>query len=82
MPPYQKHFRRILQKYFPQKSTSIQSQIDLEFASLQQDIRFGATSSNPMDRRMAIAGYFLATIKTLDKEGVAYGNNRQRSKNM
>ncbi len=72
MPTYQKFFHRILQKHFPQKSTSLQAQIDLEFAALQQDIRFGATSSNPMDRRMDIAGYFLATIKALDKEGIAY----------
>ena len=76
MLPYQKFFSHALQKHFPQKHNSLQSQIDLEFGSLQPDIRFGATSSNPMDRRMNIAGYFLATIKALDKAGVDYDSIR------
>lgn len=76
MKPYRKFFYRVLQNHFLEKSKSLQSQIDMEFESLQPDILFGATSSNPMDRRMRIAGYFLATIKALDKAGVEYDTIR------
>lgn len=45
------------------------NQIESDFDSIKNDIQFAYHSSNPMDKRMEIAGYFLATIKVLDKQG-------------
>jgi L-2-amino-thiazoline-4-carboxylic acid hydrolase len=69
---YKKHFQKILTKHFPQKGNVLRSRIDIAFADIQKDIGFSINPKNPMDKRMQIAGYFLATIKVLDNEQIDF----------
>lgn len=71
MATYRKYFKRVLRKYFPNDATIVAA-IDAEFVWIQPDFSFAKQSKNPMDRRMEIAGYFLATIKILDRKSVDF----------
>ncbi len=73
---YKKYFQKILTKHFPQKGKWLQTQIDTAFEVIQKDIGFSIKPENPMDKRMQIAGYFLATIKVLDNEQLNYEDIR------
>lgn len=77
MDNYKKYFRLVLKKYFPEKWATLQMAIDSDFVSMEPHIRFAKHSKNPVDRRLVFAGYFLSTIKILEKEYVEFEKIKQ-----
>lgn len=72
MKAYKKSFQTILSNYFLDKAADWQLKIDAAFELLQTDILFAKHSPNPVDKRMEMAAYFLATIQVLDAESIDY----------
>jgi hypothetical protein len=62
---YKKHFNRNIRATFPDHADKIISETEVSYQQLSPDVSFAASSSNPMDRRLAFSAYFLALIKTL-----------------
>ena len=77
MKEYKKYFQKEIERFYPDNSKHISREIDLAFLSISQDISFAKNSRNPIDKRLEIAGYFLATVKVLDKEGESYDRIRE-----
>ncbi|MDZ7648552.1 MAG: hypothetical protein U5K54_15935 [Cytophagales bacterium] len=69
MEKFRKYFHSAIQQEYPQRATQLIADIETSFKRIQPDVRFAKTSKNPVDRRMEIAAYFLATIEVLDKVG-------------
>ncbi len=70
--PFTKFFKKALEKHFPQQSSVLQNEVDERFKVLSIDTRFASTSSNPIDKRLDFAAYFLALIQTLEKRNQSY----------
>lgn len=79
MKAYRKYFIKGIKKSFPASSTAIINETDENFKALAEDTRFGATSPNPIDRRLDFAAYFLALLKTLDRYGESFESIRKIS---
>jgi len=69
MGKFRKYFHEAIQKEYPQTAAHCIADIETAFKRIQPDIQFAKTSKNPVDRRMEIAAYFLATIEVLNKNG-------------
>jgi len=69
MGKFRKYFHQGILKYDPHQATQLLADIEAAFKRIQPDVRFAKTSKNPVDRRMEIAAYILATIEVLDKAG-------------
>ncbi len=69
MGKFRKYFHQGILQYDPQQATQLIADIEAAFKRIQPDVRFAKTSKNPVDRRMEIAAYILATIEVLDKAG-------------
>ncbi len=72
MEPYKPFFARAIEVHYPGRSTDILAAVDTHYARIAEDIRFAATSTNPIDRRLDFSAYFLALILTLDAGGESY----------
>jgi hypothetical protein len=72
MASYKKYFDRVIRDHYPEKFDQLRAAIDAHFKSIAPDIRFAATSKNPIDRRLEVCSYFLAVFKTLDECGEPY----------
>lgn len=68
---YKPYFKKVISTYYPDCSKLL-IEIDSTYQSILPDVQFARTSSNPMDKRMEFAGYFLATIQVLDRNGESY----------
>lgn len=69
---YDAFFRKVLEKHFAvEKAESIMKETEVELDGMHNDLTFVDESPNPMDRRIALSGIFLALIKVLDKQGMA-----------
>ena len=79
MKDHKPYFRKAVAKFYPDKSSALLTEIDKAFEALHGDISFAATSKNPMDRRLDVAGYFLAMIISLDKRGESFEDIRRIS---
>ncbi|HYG19449.1 MAG TPA: L-2-amino-thiazoline-4-carboxylic acid hydrolase [Ohtaekwangia sp.] len=79
MKNYKKSFRTVLRHCYPEEAGSLLSLINHRFAEISDDVRFARMSNNPMDRRMDAAGYFLAMMMVLDKEGASFERIREIS---
>jgi len=53
--------------------------VDNQFEIMLPDVKFAATSSNPIDKRLVFSAYFLALIKVLDQHGEGYDRIRDVS---
>lgn len=69
MGKFRKYFHAAIKKEYPQTAVHLIADIETAFIRIQPDVRFAKTSKNPVDRRMEIAAYFLATIEVLNKNG-------------
>ena len=69
---YKIFFREAIDSHYQRNANSIMTEIGSTFELLREDIHFGKTSKNPIDRRMEIAGYFLAFMIVLDKQGESF----------
>lgn len=69
MPKFKKYFAASVRARYPSNAESLVIELDKEFDVLLPDVKFAATSSNPMDRRLVFCAYFLALIKVLDNHG-------------
>lgn len=79
MKGYRKYFVAGARKNFTEQSEKIITETDDNFKQISADTSFAAKSANPIDRRLDFAGYFLAFIKTLDKQGYSFEKIRQIS---
>ncbi len=69
---YKKHFRSVVQRHYPDAFESLLAETESQYAVIAQDTQFTAKSTNPMDRRLDFAAYFLALIQSLEKHGEAF----------
>ena len=72
MKQFKKYFAASLRTRYPSNAESLLIELDKEFQLLLPDVKFAATSSNPIDRRLIFCAYFLALIKVLDNHGESF----------
>jgi hypothetical protein len=72
MPQFKKYFTASIRSRYPSNAESLLIELDKEFDLLLPDVKFAATSKNPMDRRLVFCAYFLALIKVLDHHGESF----------
>jgi hypothetical protein len=76
MTGYRPYFEKIIRRNYLDKASHLITKITQAFNKIEPDVRFGFLSKNPVDRRMEVAGYFLATIQVLDQEGEDFNKIR------
>jgi hypothetical protein len=69
---YRKHFAEATLRQFDAESRSIIEDTDSRYHSISKDVGFAAHSTNPLDRRLDFAAYFLAFIQALEQRGLKY----------
>jgi hypothetical protein len=69
---FTKFFKKAIEKHFPNEADLLMQEVDQCFKVLSVDTRFAAKSSNPIDRRLDFAAYFLALIQTLESRNHSY----------
>lgn len=69
---YKKYFQKVLKKHFPDRIAVLLANIDATFEVLRPDVQFAKHSTNPIDRRLEFAAYFLAASVQLEQEKVEY----------
>lgn len=72
MAQFKKFFEASVRSNYASNADAILIKLDQEFQQILPDVKFAATSSNPMDRRLTFCAYFLALIKVLDKAGESF----------
>lgn len=77
MKNYRPYFRTVINRYYPATASLLVEEIERQFVAMAGDIAFAKTSSNPIDKRMEISAYFLATVKVLDGEQAGYERIRE-----
>jgi len=70
-------FEKTIYRNYPGNAGHIFAETARQSERITPDIKFAATSKNPMDKRMLICGYFLALIITLDEMGESYEDIRK-----
>ncbi|WP_430965666.1 L-2-amino-thiazoline-4-carboxylic acid hydrolase [Spongiimicrobium sp. 2-473A-2-J] len=55
-------------KQFPESHDSIIRDADKIYMQVSKDTKFSKSSSNPLDKRLEVMAYFLATIQTLEEK--------------
>ena len=65
MKNYRPYFRKVIQSHYAGSTLQIMEEIEGNFTAMAADYAFAKTSANPVDKRMEISAYFLATVKTL-----------------
>lgn len=75
--PFKKYFYQCIQQTYPNQASVWLAAIDKRFLEIQPDVAFARYSKNPIDRRLTIAAYFLATISVLNKAGLPYQEIRK-----
>jgi len=73
---YRKYFHQIIRKHFPDSSRIIIEEINSFYETIIHDIKTIRYSGNPLDRRLAIAAYFLSLIHILEKKVDPYDSIR------
>ena len=68
-----------IRKNFPEQADKLITETDNNFKQISPDTSFAASSSNPIDKRLDFAAYFLAFIKVLDKQGESFDKIRKVS---
>lgn len=76
MSKYKKYFIKAIQSYFPNTSEEIMAEVETNYQDISIDTQFATTSMNPIDKRLDFCAYFLALIKTLDKQGESFDKIR------
>jgi hypothetical protein len=74
---YRPYFIKVIKRDFPLQHQQIVAITEEHFTKIFPDIKFAATSKNPVDKRLDFCGYFLALIKTLEEEGEDFESIRR-----
>ena len=69
---FKRYFIRAIKKHFPSDASSLVRELDDRFQVLSVDTKFASHSSNPIDRRLDFAAYFLGLIQTLEGKNQSY----------
>ena len=77
MQSYRPYFIKVIKRDFPGKYQQVLAATEEHFKNILPDIRFAATSKNPIDKRLYFCGYFLALIKALEGEGEDFESIRR-----
>lgn len=77
MEKYRKYFARAIKKTYPDKADFLIDEIDNNFKIISIDTSFALSSANPLDKRLDFSAYFLALVKTLDRQGEAFESIRR-----
>lgn len=73
------YFHQIITKYYPSEAKNLLAEIELRAQKQGKDVAFSHTSGNPIDKRMLIAGDFLALMRVLDENGASFEQIRKIS---
>ncbi len=71
---YRKFFKQIINTKLPELASSIVLETDNQYLTVSKNTNFSKKSSNPLDKRLDLMAYFLALIKTLEKNHIGYEN--------
>lgn len=74
---FRKYFHQCIHQTYPSQAAGWLAAIDARFAEIQPDIAFATHSKNPIDRRLTVAAYFLATISVLNNAALPYPEIRK-----
>lgn len=74
---FKKFFIKGLKSHFPDTHASLLSEVEERFSNISKDTRFATKSSNPMDKRLDFAAYFLALIQALENHGQSFEQIRR-----
>ena len=77
MNDYRKYFLKAIRNTYPDNHPGIILQVDSHYNDISPDTKFALTSKNPIDKRLDFCSYFLALIKTLDKQGETFESIRK-----
>jgi L-2-amino-thiazoline-4-carboxylic acid hydrolase len=69
---FTKYFQKAIEKHFALESAALIKEVDERFKVLSVDTRFASKSSNPLDKRLDFAAYFLALIQILENRNLSY----------
>jgi hypothetical protein len=74
---FKKHCEAEIQRRFSAGDAErIMRDIEARYIAIYPDIAFARTSSNPLDRRLEVCAYLLATIRVMEARGLAYNEIR------
>lgn len=79
MADYRRYFSSVIQKHFPVKARIIIENAERYYFQSLPDIQFARFSGNPIDKRMDIASYFLAMMRSLQEQGESFESIRSIS---
>ncbi len=69
---FKKYFKTAINNHFANDSIELLGEVDRRYKTLSVDTAFARKSTNPMDKRLEVAAYFLAFIQTLESKGQTY----------
>jgi hypothetical protein len=69
---FKKVFKKAIKKRFPRDSKSLIHEVEERFTAISFDTQFASKSSNPLDKRLDFAAYFLALIQSLENRQFSY----------
>ncbi|TXI68852.1 MAG: hypothetical protein E6Q41_03480 [Cyclobacteriaceae bacterium] len=74
---FRKYFHQCIHQTYPSQAAGWLAAIDAQFVEIQPDVAFAPHSKNPIDRRLTVAAYFLATISVLNNVALPYPEIRK-----
>jgi len=77
MDDYRKYFSWVVKENYPIGFEDILKETEENYKIISFDTAFGKSSKNPLDKRLDVSAYFLALIKTLDKNRESFENIRK-----
>src|SRR5688500_13732383 len=69
---FKRFFIKAIRKHFPRDSNSLIQEVDERFTEISFHTQFASKSSNPLDKRLDFAAYFLALIQSLENRKFSY----------
>ncbi|MCC6818867.1 MAG: L-2-amino-thiazoline-4-carboxylic acid hydrolase [Bacteroidia bacterium] len=73
---FKRIFKIAIKRNFPFSSNDIISKLDEEFSRIIRNVDFARTSTNPLDKRLEIAAYFLSMFIALEQQGLSFDKIR------
>jgi hypothetical protein len=69
---FKRFFIKAIRKHFPRDSNALIHEVEERFTEISLDTRFASKSTNPLDKRLDFAAYFLALIQSLENKEFSY----------
>jgi len=69
---YRKYFKEIVTQLYPDQAINLLHETDKHYPQIAKDVAFSKKSSNPLDKRLDFAAYFLSLIQAMEKAGFEF----------